>query len=77
MWRHYNGGMMKLLAFIGVVLTTVFALILLDLLVVKLAGYRTETPIKMFITLFTLFGVGIGGAKYVGSHEIKKKDADG
>ena len=77
MWRHFNGGTLKLLAIIGVVLTTLFALLILNWLANLLLNPDPNGITKGFVTLFTML-VGTGaGMKYVGSHEVKKKDADG
>jgi apolipoprotein N-acyltransferase len=77
MWQRFNGGTMKLLAIVGVVLTTLFVLILLNWIADMLLDPNPGALSKGFVTLFTLLVGGGAGIKYVGGHEVKKKDADG
>jgi apolipoprotein N-acyltransferase len=77
MWRHLNGATLKLFAIIGVVLITLFALIILNWLANSLLDPDPGATVKAFVTLFTLLVGGGAGIKYVGGHEVKKKDADG
>jgi apolipoprotein N-acyltransferase len=68
---------MKLLALVGVVLTTLFVLIVLNWLANSLLDPDPGAMVKAFVTLFTLLVGGGAGIKYVGGHEVKKKDSDG
>ena len=77
MWRHFNGATLKLLAMIGVVLTTMFALVVLNWFADRLLEPDPGITVKAFVTLFTLLVGGGAGIKYVGGYEVSKKDADG
>ena len=76
MWRHFNGATLKLLAMVGVVLTTVFFLIILNWLADLLLEPDPGITMKAFVSLFTLLVGGGAGIKYVGSHEVSKKEDD-
>ena len=76
MWKHFNGGTMKLLAMIGVVLITLLFLILLNWVSDLLLEPDPNMVVKGFVTLFTLLVGGSVGAKYVGTLQVSKKGTD-
>ena len=76
MWKHFNGGTMKLLAMIGVVLITLLFLILLNWVSDLLLEPDPNMVMKGFVTLFTLLIGGSAGAKYVSTLTVTKKGAD-
>ena len=76
MWEHFNGATMKMLALIGVVLTTLLALIILNWLANLLLDPDPGVMVKSFVTLFTLLVGGSAGMKYVGGHTVTKKEDD-
>ena len=76
MWEHFNGATMKLLAMIGVVLTTLLALIILNWIADILLDPNPGVMAKSFVTLFTLLVGGGAGIRYVGGHTVTKKEDD-